>query len=930
MLHRMIALPGSLRPAALLLLCATVPWPGVAAECSVSVQHLTCEYRTNPLGLDVRQPRFSWKLQPTQPAARGQAQTAYRILVATSRARLAHDQGDLWDSGWTRSDQSQLVVYNGHPLPSGESCFWKVRVKDETGTLSEWSAPAFWTVGVLSPDDWTSEWIGTDMQFHHPAGSPPDNTMPDPWLRKTITLAARPLRAFMYVASIGYHELYINGRKVGDAVLMPCVSDHNKRARYVTYEITPYLRRGRNTLGLWLGTAWSIYPQYHPAGAPRSPIVRAQADLELPGGKRERLVTDGSWKWHASPNTTIGTWNFTNFGGERYDASREIPDWCGPTLDDSRWKPVSVFPVHLILSAQTVQPNRLEQEIKPVAMTEPAPGVYRFDMGVNFAGWLQVKLRGRPGDRIEIKLSERKDQAMTHRLHDFYIIGPAGQGTFRNHFNYGVGRWIQIEGLRHRPSLHDLRGWLVRTDYRRTTHFACSNPLLNDIYQATVWTWQNLSLGGYSVDCPQRERMGYGGDAHATTETALDNFSLGAFYTKWSQDWRDVQGTGAAWGTGQNSQGKPLENGNLPYTAPTIWGGGGPAWSGYCVTLPWLMYRHFGDTRILAQNFDTIRRWLDFLETKARDNLLRRWGGEWDFLGDWLWPGAKGVNGDTRETLFFNNCYWIDNLETAARIADALDKGDAAAHWRARANQVKAAVQREFYRGDGSYVNDFQAYLSIALFVGLPPADQRGLVERRLVDRINNVRKGHFWGGITGGYFIIQNLLAMERPDLMYEMVSRDDYPSWGYMLRHGATTLWEDWEGNLSLCHSSYLHVGAWFIEGLAGIRPGDDGHGYKHFIIRPGIWPASPVNWVKCSLDSPYGLIESNWRREGGKLRFKLVVPPNTTGTVYFPADEIAAVSQDGKPLGAAAEARLVRGPARSTVAVRLPAGRYTFEAR
>ncbi len=913
-----------------LLACA---FAGRAA--SVAVTDPRCEYLNNPLGLDVRQPRLSWTLAATDPAGHGQRQRAWQVLVASSAALLAQDRGDLWDSGWIKSAVSQLNDYQGQPLRSGEACFWKVRVQDERGRVSPWSAPASWTVGPLAQSDWTGQWIGTDQQFKAPSGSPPDNTMPDPWLRKTFTLPAAPRRALIYVASVGYHEVYVNGRRVGDDVLMPCVTDFTKRARYVTYDIARYLQPGTNAIGLWLGTSWSIFPPFRTADKPASPIVIAQADFEFADGTTASVVTDETWRWHPSPNTLLGVWNFTDFGGELFDANKDQPDWCAATFDDSAWKPAAVFHPRLVLSAQKVEPNRLENEIKPVAIAEPKPGVWRVDMGVNFAGWIEAKVSGNPGDRIEFQFSERAEAAMTHRLHSVYIIGPAGKGTFRNRFNYGVGRWIQIAGLRQKPQLSDIRGWLVRTDYQPATEFACSDPLLNRIHDATVWTWENLSLGGYSVDCPQRERMGYGGDAHATTESALDHFHLGAFYSKWSEDWRDVQGRAASWGVdkkpGDVGSGSKLEAGNLPYTAPTYWGGGGPGWSGYCVTLPWEIYRRYGDRGILVANLPTIEHWLAFLETKSKDNLLVRWGGEWDFLGDWLWPGAQGVNGDTPETLFFNNCYWIYNLQTAARIADVIGEPAEAKAWRARAAAVRTAVHRKFYHpADHSYVNGSQAYLAIALLVGVPPVELQSAVERRLQDEILVTHKGHFWAGITGGSFVVKELIADERPDLMFTMADQEDYPGWGFMLKNGATTLWEDWEGKLSLCHSSYLHVGAWFIEGLAGIRPGADGRGYQDFLLKPGYWRGCPLNWVKCRFDSPYGPIESNWRREGGKLRFEFVVPPNTMATAFVPTDDSAVVRKDGHALAPEEIVSRVHETDVLKLVLRLEPGRHVLEVR
>jgi alpha-L-rhamnosidase len=716
---------------------------------------LRCEYLSEPLGIDVEKPRLSWRLKAEKASERGQMQTAYQILVAGSKKQLAQDKADLWDSGEVKSDQSQLVPYGGKPLSSTMRCYWKVRVRDERGGLSPWSAPARWTTGFMKPSDWKAKWIGSDETFAQVKKLPPEgHYLSDPWLRKVITLNRQPRWAIIHVASVGYHELYVNGTKVTDAVLMPSVADHTKRARYVTYDITDHLRAGRNVIGLWLGTSWSIYPLYKTEDKPQTPIVSAQANIEMPGGKVRRVVTDQTWKTHPSPNVLLGTWNFTNFGGEYYDAGKETPNWCSADLNDKDWKPATVYQPELMLSAEMVEPNRRVHKIEPVGVEQVEGQGYRVDMGVNFAGFVELDVKGQPGDIIELQFSEDPKKMITHRLHSAYRIGPDGRGTFRNRFNYGSGRWILIKGLKYKPALKDIRGYLVRTDYQRAGWFECSNKLLNKIYNVVLWTYQNLSVGGYVVDCPQRERMGYGGDAHATTQTAMNNFHVGAFYTKWSQDWRDVQGKDTAWGLGEKAtnQNAPTAPGNLPYTAPTYWGGGGPAWSGYCVTLPWYIYRHYGDRRILEVNFPTIQRWLEFLETKSKNDMLTRWGGQWDFLGDWLWPGAEGVNGDTRETLFFNNCYWIYNLQTAARIAEALGKEDDAAKYRHRAETVRQAVHKEFFNpAENGYVNNFQAYLAAALLIGLPPKELQPAVSKRFEDEILIHRKGHFWGGITGG-----------------------------------------------------------------------------------------------------------------------------------------------------------------------------------
>ena len=476
--------------------------------CSVTITDLRCEYLKDPVGIDVSQPRLSWRLAAVDPQARGQRQTAFQVLVAGAKDLLDKDQADLWDSGMPSLEQSVHVVYTGRPLGPGTECFWKVRVKDENGVLSAWSQPARWTMGLLEKSDWMGKWIGTDQLFSRPRGSAPDNQVPDPWLRKTFELKTKPERATVYVASVGYHELYVNGRRIGDAVLSPAATNHRKRARYVTYEIADQLQEGKNVVALWLGVSWSIFPPYKTPDRPQTPMVLAQAEIRLPGGRTMRVVTDGTWRTHPSPNTLLGVWDFTQFGGERYDAGKEVQGWAQASFDDSAWKPATVYSPNLILSAEMVEPNRQIKPIAPVAIAEPKAGVYRVDLGVNVTGWLQADDRGKPGDRIEFKFSERPNADMTNRLHSQYILGPSGKGTFQNRFNYFTGRWVTIEGLKYKPALSDIRVQLVRTDYARAADFDCSNDLLNRIYRTTVWTFEDLSLGGYVVDCAHRERMG--------------------------------------------------------------------------------------------------------------------------------------------------------------------------------------------------------------------------------------------------------------------------------------------------------------------------------------------------------------------------------------------------------------------------------------
>lgn len=345
--------------------------------------------------------------------------------------------------------------------------------------------------------------------------------------------------------------------------------------------------------------------------------------------------------------------------------------------------------------------------------------------------------------------------------------------------------------------------------------------------------------------------------------------------------------------------------------------------------MPWYTYLHCGDLRVLRDNFPTMQRWLDFLETKAQKDMLVRWGGKWDFLGDWLCPGAKGVNGDTRETLFFNNCYWIYNLQTAAEIADLLDESKTALAYRQRAATIRKAVHQEFFDSESNgYVNNLQAYLAIALLVDLPPAELRPAVWKRFEDEILIHREGHFWGGITGGYFIIKTLLEENRSDLMYEMATKTDYPGWGDMLRQGATTLWESWSPSGSHLHSSYLHIGAWFIEGLAGIQPDPAAPGYKHFILHPGVFDEASPTWVKARYESPYGEIRCDWRVTKEQLELSTTVPPNTTALLRLPNCKPESVRESGQAIADVVGIKLLGVEGRN-VLYELQPGQFVFQA-
>lgn len=900
------------------------------SKCSIYPQQLKCEYLVDPQGIDIEIPRFSWTLTTTDDKRFGQKQTAYRIIVSQTENNLNNNMGDMWDSGWIQSDQMQLIEYAGKRLSSDRKYFWKVCVKDEKGKISEYSQPATWTTGLFSQFDWTSQWIGTSQIFD-PTKS--DCNITDPWLRKKIDLSVKPQKATMFIASIGYHELYVNGKKIGNHVLAPAATDHTKRVRYIAYDIADELKEGANVIALWLGTGWSIFYGYQTHDRQRTPMVKAQADI-YDGNMNiiQRIETDDSWKTYPSPNALLGTFVPNNFGGEIWDANKDIPDWNSLSYDDSKWENAVVYYPKLELSAQMVEGNYLYQEIKPVAIETLPDGNYRVDMGVNFAGWTEIKVKGDAGSRIDFLFSEREQLEMTFKNRSAIILDNSGSGTFKNRFNYSSGRWITIKGATEKPKLEDIKGWLVRTGYDSASTFECSDELQNWMYDRILWTFENLSIGGMIVDCPQRERMGYGGDAHATSETGLLNYKMGAFYTKWMQDWRDVQGTEPMVGNmndpnwaGKNvTSGRIFNNGILPHAAPTYCGGGGPPWGGICVTIPWLLYKNEGDIRVIEENMEMIKGWLAFLDSHTEDNLLKRFGGRWDFLGDWLWPNAtaEGMNNDKPENLCYNNCFRVYNLRTAAKMARLIGRTDEAEKWERQAEESSIVIHDKYFnKHDNSYADGSMACLTAALIADIPPKKLKEDVMKRLEHEIIVVRKGHIHVGITAGGLLFNLLREMRRDDLIYSMTSKTDYPSWGFMRENGATTIWEMWEKDLrghSFLHSSYLYPASWYIDGLSGIRRDSGNPGFRKFDIMIPELDESQISWVRSCFDSPAGKISIYWKRENGHLHLEVTVPPNCEATLYFPSDKkIIETSKHAKKIG----------EENGYILYNLVAGSYTF---
>lgn len=888
---------------------------------SLTVTDLRCEYRRDPLGIDIVKPRLSWILKS---AGREVRQTAYRVLVASTPELLAKDQGDLWDSGTVPSGRSIQVEYAGKPLKSRMRCHWKVCVRDQDGHRSAWSGPALWTMGLLEPGDWQASWI-------KPVVSGQKNS-PAPWVRREFSLDAAPDRAVAYVNVMGYCELYVNGQPVGDDILSPAVSDLALRSFYRTYDISRLLRKGSNCVGLWMDMGW------HRSG----PVARVQVEISV-GGKVLTVGSDAAWICAPSTYTPIGDWKWDGMGGERYDARNGIAGWNEAGCTAGEWIPVlEVAAPAGAVTAQSCPPNRIGEVMPLVASRALGPDTWELDFGTNLTGWLRLRLpQMKAGDRVVLHYADKRFQTAGGDVTPAGKINPTSQKTFGtadgpvsyqtfnqtdefisagkpaeqfcSKFNYHGFRYVIAEGLPARPAPGDAEALLVESDLETTGSFECSSDLFNRIHRAGLWTLRCLDLGGYMVDCPHRERLGYG-DGQVGIESLAMNRNVAAFYAKWAADWLDAQNPAT---------------GEMTHTAPNSGGGGGPGWGGAGCVLPWKMYLYYGDLRLLEQAYEPARRYVEFLEGRCSGGVLRHYGGEWDFIGDWVAPG-RGM--DTNNwppkpaAELFNNCYRLYLWELLAKAADALGKPGEAQQCRSRISEIRPLIHNAFYDQEKKlYVLDEQSYQLMPLMTGMVPENLRETVMQKLEDCILLKNRGHLDTGMLGTWFLIQYLQETGRNDLLYAIFNQETYPGWGYMLSQGATTFWEQWNGYWSQIHSCFTSPGGWFYQGLAGIRADASAPGFKKMIIKPAI--VGDLTWVKGSYNSIHGLIISNWRREGAKLNMDVTIPANTTATVYVPAGGAAAVTESGKPVARSRGVKLLRLE-NGTAVYAVSSGTYRFQ--
>ncbi len=834
----------------------------------LSLYDLRCEDLTSPLAIDSTQPHLSWKIKADAAAT---VQTHYEIMVATSEKALHNDEADLWSSGKVASDKSVMVPYAGKPLSSRTLAYWKVRVWDNYGNVSAWSDVQRFGIGILTAEEWQGEYIGLK-----------DCTVPQ--VRRKFDVKDKSATYLLHVNSLGYHEVYLNGEKVTDAVLAPAVSEMAKRSLAVTYDLTPLLKRGENDLMLWLGRGWYREDLYADIVVNNGPLVKVELDAVKNGKAEVVLVSDVSWNARQSEYGEVGdgTWRPHRFGGEYIDGRKVLPNLKSKTLDAVEWSDAWVTEVpKQEVTPQMCEMNVLREVITPKEILQVSDSVWMVDMGKCMNGWVEIDFPAMPaGKTVQMEYSDRlnadgtfnpqDDKSRRMEYADSYIAAGNGTEIFRNKFNHHAFQYILIYNLPAAPE--KLTGYLVSHDFKKSATFDSSDKDLKDIFSLIEYTFNAISWGGYIVDCPHYERMGYGGDGNASCRSFQTLYQGSPLYQNWMYMWEDCM----------------REGGSLPHAVPNPYKtGGGPYWCSFVIQAPWQTYLNYGDTRLLERYYPLMQQWLAYVDAHSVDGLLRPWPNEWYrhwYLGDWIAPDGVDYKNTTSVDLV-NNCVVSQSFDLMSKIATVLGKTEDAAKYKTQHDEINKLIHKEFFDDKtATYATGSQIDMSYPLTVGVAEGDVAERVKQAMFAETAS-RKGHMGVGLVGVTILTDWATDNCETEFMYSMLKKREYPGYLYMIDNGATTTWEYWNAGRSRIHNCFNGIGSWFVQAAGGILPDENAAGFKNVKLRPQL--PSGVEWVKSSKVTPYGLVRSEWSVEGDKLTFDVEIPANSTATFYSPVN-------------------------------------------
>jgi len=803
-------------------------------------------------------------------------------------------------------------------------------------TSSQWksaqAAPSGWETAGFADSGWTNSMeLGSfSMPPWGEVGFTEERALPARLLRKEFETVSRPRRATAYVCGLGLFELYVNGRKAGDHVLSPGLTDYDKRVQYVTFDVTREIVAGRNALGLMLGNGRYHAPR---TGAPDGtrnfgdPKTLLQLNIEYEDGSTTEVVTDGTWKL-----TTTGPIRGNNeYDGEEYDARMELKDWSRPGFDDSSWQaPQLVSPPSGEMVAQMAEPLRVVETIRPVSLKQLRQGVFVFDMGQNMVGWCRLKVSGPKGTRVMLRHAETLQEngelyvenLRSAQATDLYTLNGSGPQLWEPRFTYHGFRYVEVTGYPGEPALSSLEGRVVQDAMTQVADFTTSNPLLNHLHKNIFWGVRG-NYRSIPTDCPQRdERQGWLGDRSTVSRSESYLFDVAAFYNKWMNDLEDSQ----------------RSDGSIPDVSPNYWMiyNDDVTWPSTFLLVPGMLYDQYGDLRVLERHYPAFKKWIEHMRGFVKDGLMTK-----DTYGDWCVPPesprlihsqdpARKTNG-----MLLGTAYFYQMLRLMHRYATLLGKREDVDEYDGLANTMKSAFLKRFFRADlNQFDNGTQTSAILPLAFDMEPDGTREAVFEHLVSKIHNESQDHVGVGLIGAQWLMRTLSENGRADLAYKIATQTTYPGWGYMIEKGATTIWELWNGNTAdPAMNSGNHVmqigdlGVWLYEYVAGIRPDPEHPGFKHTVLRP--YPIQDLTFVKASHKSVYGTIRSNWKRDNGRFVLEVSIPANTTATVFVPANNGAKVTESGDPAEKARGVLFVRSENGSAV-YEVGSGTYSFESR
>lgn len=863
-----------------LLLCSF----SAMAQNDIKLHHLQCEMLTNPLGIDVLQPRLSWQIITNETEVE---QTKYQVLVASSAEKLKNNHADLWDSGKVSSNASINITYSGKKLDSKDEAYWKVKVWTNKGE-TQWSDTAHWSMGILTYADWKStRWIGSNQLF--PGDSVSQfSKLSARYIRKQIDVKKQVKNAKVYIMGMGLYEFYINGEKIGNQVLAPVPTDYTKNVKYNVFDVTSQLKKGENVLGTILGNGrfFAMRQEYKPYKIKSFgfPKMALQLDVEYEDGSKETIKTDETWKF--TPNGPIRANN--EYDGEVYDARKEMPHWNQVGFDDSNWLNLTWVEEPGGFPEAQMTPNmQVMDEVKPISITATKKGTYILDMGQNMVGWLQLKVKGNRGDTITMKFAEslKADGALymanlrDARVTDTYILKGEDEEIWEPKFVYHGFRFVEISGFKTKPTLDNFLGKVVYDDMETTGTFDCSNPTMNQIFKNAYWGIRG-NYKGMPIDCPQRnERQPWLGDRTTGAYGESFLFDNQTLYAKWLDDIKFSQ----------------TLDGGIPDVAPAFWRyyGDGVTWQGAYIKVADMLYKQFADESVIKNHYPYMKKWMDYMEANyLKNDLIAK-----DKYGDWCVPPESleiiRSQDPTRLTdgEVLSSAFYYHLLQTMKKFATIMgaDKNDIV-HFEDLSKRIKTAFNKKYLNKNNTYANNTVTANVLPLAFGMVPDDLKNEVFKNLTHEVEVVKNGHISTGVVGTQFLMRTLTDFGRGDLAYKLASNKTYPSWGYMVENGATTIWELWNGNTADPEmNSQNHVMllgdllVWYYENMAGIKSSEAHPGFKQIIMKPDF--EAGLSYVNASYKSSYGLIKSHWKKSKNYLEWHITIPANTSALVYVP---------------------------------------------